>query len=47
MWLLGILIGFIIAQGMHDMNFFQPIWITDNYPPLMIDTDKITDIFVF
>lgn len=42
--------SFSFFVGINDMEFCQPVPITDNYLPLMANTKKITNqfhIFVF
>lgn len=36
-----------IFIGMHYMDIIQPIQMTDNYPFLMADTNKIKDNYTF
>ena len=41
----NILYNILYTAGMHDMDFFQPVLITDNYLLFTANTDKITDNF--
>ena len=40
---LQIIIQLVFVLGMHDMDFFQPISVADNYLFFTTDTDKITN----